>query len=35
MATFSPLGSFQRQFLKTVEPLAPAANPTVRTYKNP
>ena len=34
MAMFSPPGSFQRQFLKS-EPLAPAANPTVRTYKNP
>jgi hypothetical protein len=27
MSTFSPLGSCQRQFLKTAEPLAPAANP--------
>src|SRR5271169_939378 len=29
MSKFSPLGSSQRQFLKTVEPLAPAANPKV------
>ena len=33
MSTFSPLGSCQRQFLKTVEPLVPAANP--KGFLNP
>jgi hypothetical protein len=33
MSTFSPLGSCRRQFLKAVEPLAPAAIP--KGFLNP